>query len=315
MDFLTFAQKQLKHAVQKIKTTMLTIVEHQPEEEDQLPWLILPSHDFRTNSITFLDFSVNEVINLKFPETQGKIICGFSMNWLIMIDDGASEITLFSPITRDQIRLPPIMYKSMKQEFVHKAILSSSPDNSLTDYIVMVIYGESKQLAYYNASIKTWTLLEEAGSYYDDIICFEDGLYAVDEYGKLVIFNPNRCSKITVILNPSLFQGQKLYLVDLEGDLGLVIRYISDEPNIGCGTYKFTVHIQDQGKWVEIKNLDECAALVGYNQSIVLCSERLKGLKSDCIYFTDYYLDEKIKGGSQEICVFSLENCSFQSLR
>ncbi|KAF5740915.1 putative F-box/kelch-repeat protein [Tripterygium wilfordii] len=218
------------------------------------------------------------------------MLCGFSQGWLIMADD-AAIITLFNPLNGAHIQLPPvcpydIIYDERSVRYVHKAILSSSPHCSSSDYNVLVICGEQRELAYYNARTESWTELQkEAGFYYEDIMSFKGELCAVDEYGKLVLINPNSSQKIKVIVEASLLEGQNLYLMDLFGKLCLIVRYRKIED---FQTYRFKVMLQLGGKWQGVKGIGQCEVLLGYNRSMVLYATKVEGvLKDNRICFTD----------------------------
>ncbi|TYH71669.1 hypothetical protein ES332_D05G200400v1 [Gossypium tomentosum] len=156
------------------------------------------------------------------------------------------------------------------------AVLSSPPDRNPYDYILMVIHGEERELAYYSALTQTWIEIQEAGRYYDDIIFRLGKFYAVDKYGKVILCEPGLPPTVDEIAMPWLLRGSKVYLVVM------AIRFLMENPNVGYETYKFDASVGDMGDW---------AILLGQNESMALSIRVVKGAKGNCIYFTDDNFD------------------------
>ncbi|TYH17469.1 hypothetical protein ES288_A05G194100v1 [Gossypium darwinii] len=157
------------------------------------------------------------------------------------------------------------------------AVLSSPPDRNPYDYILVVIHGEERELAYYSALTQTWIEIQEAGRYYDDII-FRLGFYAVDEYGKVILCEPGLPPTVDEITMPWLLRASKVYLVE--------------NPNVGYETYKFEVHLlESYGKRMRVEDMGDWAVFLGQNESMALSIRVVKGAKSNCIYFTDDNFD------------------------
>lgn len=198
---------------------------------------------------------------------------------------------------------------------MHKAILSSDPETQEQDYSVMIIYGENRELARYDSGNKTWTMLQEAGSFYDDIISHKINFYAVDGYGRVV-----RCEKSNVkeIAGPWFFKGNRVYLVVIEEQLSLIIRHWKNNPVSGQKiTHKFEVYDLDGPEnWVHT-DLDGWSVFVGQNQSLAVRVAGSNILKGNCIYFTDDNGDlhkNSITDGRDQ-GVFDVEDETISSLR
>ncbi|MBA0846035.1 hypothetical protein Goarm_022207 [Gossypium armourianum] len=106
----------------------------------------------------------------------GKTICGSSSGFLIMVDE-TSQISMIDPLTKARrFTLPTILpslppkpstdiepsERRLTHKYpVHKAVLSSPPDRNPYDYILMVIHGEERELAYYIRSTLVGVIREK----------------------------------------------------------------------------------------------------------------------------------------------------------
>ncbi|XWS20888.1 hypothetical protein CRYUN_Cryun30bG0007700 [Craigia yunnanensis] len=309
-------------------------MENSTQAEDG-PWLALPYHSNRDKgcSMSLQSVSSDKVHHCELPACAGgKIICGSSSGFLIMVDE-TSEITMIDPATNALFVLPqiPISWApkystdidsgeiiEIRKYLVHKAVLSSPPDCNPYDYILMVIYGEERELASYTACNQTWIKVQEAGRYYDDIIFNMGEFYAVDEYGKVILCQPGFPPNIEEIAMPWLLRGSKIYLVGMENELCVVIRFLKDNPTVGYKTYKFEVHLlESYEQRIHIGNFEDWVFFLGQNESVALPTEVVKGIKGNCIYFTDDNLDAYKYGviGGHDLGVFDREKESFLPLQ
>ncbi|MBA0807980.1 hypothetical protein Gohar_023749 [Gossypium harknessii] len=200
----------------------------------------------------------------------GKTICGSSSGFLIMVDE-TSQISMIDPLSKARrFTLPTILpslppkpstdiepsERRLTHKYpVHKAVLSSPPDRNPYDYILMVIHGEERELAYYSALTQTWIEIQEAGRYYDDIIFRLGKFYAVDEYGKVILCEPGLPPTVDEIAMPWLLRGNKVYLVVMGDALCVAIRFLMENPNVGYETYKFEVHLlESYGKRMRVSD-------------------------------------------------------------
>ncbi|XP_017604192.1 uncharacterized protein LOC108450939 [Gossypium arboreum] len=203
-------------------------MEDSKHAEDK-PWLAIPRHNRENGcSMRFQSVTSNNVYDYELAAcTSGKTICGSSSGFLIMVDE-TSQISMIDPLTKARrFTLPTILpslppkpstdiepsERRLTHKYpVHKAVLSSPPDRNPYDYILVVIHGEERELAYYSALTQTWIEIQEAGRYYDDII-FRLGFYAVDEYGKVILCEPGLPPTVDEIAMPWLLRASKVYLV------------------------------------------------------------------------------------------------------
>ncbi|KAJ8773894.1 hypothetical protein K2173_009325 [Erythroxylum novogranatense] len=257
-----------------------------------------PSTDGSTGII--LKFQLHSNKKVKKPEPlnlevvpRGKPIGGSTTGWLITINNSSEIITLFNTANGAEIQLPPLpLFLNEDVNIVHKAVLSSPPDSLLDDdYVVMIIYGNSKQLACFKEGDETWILLEEAGNSYDDILSHEGALYGVDEYGQVVRCQVDPYSWppiLDVVTDRWFFWGQKLNLAVIEGYVCIVIRFMEDG-GLGRQTCHFKVGAltDDRDKGVIICGLSNWAILLGRSHSVALPPNTVQGLKGNCIYFKD----------------------------
>ncbi|XVF63590.1 hypothetical protein PTKIN_Ptkin09bG0098900 [Pterospermum kingtungense] len=300
-------------------------------QEIDRPWLVFPYQFNRDQGyMSFQSVSSNQVHHYELPGCGvGNNICGSSSSFLIMVDE-ASEITMINPNTNARFVLPQIPNSwapknstdidsgdalETRKYLVHKAVLSSRPDCNPFYYILMVIYGEERELAYYTACNQNWIKVQEAGRYYDDIIFHEGQFYAVSEYGKVILCQPGFPPKIMEIAVPWLLQGSKIYLVGIENELCVVVRFLKDDPDVGYETYNFEVYLLESYEaWKKIESVKGWALFLGQNESVALPTEVVKGVKGDCIYFTDDNLDAYRYGviGGHDLGVFEKGEASFQ---
>lgn len=277
----------------------------------ELPLLLLPNSFLNNNDIkSFLSIPTYKLHHLNLPAAQGKIICGSSAGWLIVIDY-VSTIILINPLTSAHIQLPQI---SPNKVLIHKAILSSEPECDPYNFVVMVIYGEKKQLAYYKARSESWEVLE-AGCYYDDVI--SEGrrkFYAVNEHGKVVKCKVNSLPAFKEVLEPWSFQGNKLYLFRIEGQFFVVFRSLKDHQVSGYETYKFSVFKLNVKKerYHMMGSFPSVALFLGQNQSTWLHADETKGVVGNSIYFTDDYASGCGGGGGHDFGRYNMEDDSVE---
>ncbi|XVE69653.1 hypothetical protein DITRI_Ditri10aG0007700 [Diplodiscus trichospermus] len=295
------------------------------------PWLDLPYH---SNPDEECPFQIVSSSKGELPACHGgKHICGSTSGFLIMADETSEVITMINSTTNAKLFLPQIPTSLAKRStdiigssetrkfLVHKAVLSSPPDENPCDYILMVIYGEDKELAYYTARHQRWIKVQEAGRYYNDIIFYREGFYAVDEYGKVILCRSGFLPNIEEIAMPWLFRGSKIYLVGMEKELCVIIRFLKHNPSLGYETYNFQVHwLESYDERKKIENFEHWVFFVGRNESLALPiqDDVIKDvIKGNCIYFSDDNLDACKYGvtGGHDFGVFDIGEKSFKPLQ
>ncbi|PIA32862.1 hypothetical protein AQUCO_04300059v1 [Aquilegia coerulea] len=219
-----------------------------------------------------------------------------------------------------------------------KVVFSSNSPWSNDDYVIMTIHVSGK-LALFRLKDSMWTIIEEMPNPYDDVIYYKGKFYAVDGMGRAVVVGP---SLTVTLVAYAVYGGDKKYLVELDGELLLVDRYLSigsddypiyhsqiqdyeiyvpnDDTYIVDTTVQFKVFKLDQLKkeWVEVKDLGDRMLFLGDNCSFSALASDFIGSKGNCIYFTDRYFqsnreeDGLFKGHC--IGVFNLEDRSIKPL-
>ncbi|KAK9233253.1 hypothetical protein WN943_023502 [Citrus x changshan-huyou] len=252
-----------------------------------LPWLLLPATKDNEDIKSFLSITTNKLHNFNLPAARGKTICGSSAGWLIM-NDNVSTITLINPLSSAHFQLPQI---STKKVLIHKAILSSDPECDPYNFVVTAICGEKRELIYYKARSESWETLEAAGFYYDDVISYEGReLFAVSDYGKVVCCKVDSLPRFKEIFMPFSFQGNKVYLVCVEGELFVIFRSLREHSLFCYETFKFSVSLLNVEEEISerIKSFPEVAFFLGQNHSVWLpADEDMQGVIGNRIYFTD----------------------------
>ncbi|CAK9180366.1 unnamed protein product [Ilex paraguariensis] len=276
------------------------------------------------------NISSNKFHHLSQLDAQGKRICGSSGGWLIIVGNNF-EIFMLNPLTRAQIQLPSVssfldqadasmqVLDKASTVLIHKAILVSNPDGNLEGYSVMVIYGDSRKLGFHKEGDHSWTSLQDAGSFYDDAVLCDKVLYAVNECGKVnAIRELGNSPVVEEMVPPWFFQGNKVYLVELDEELYIVIRFLEQSPDFGYRTRNFKVYEVDFYVKLHdrIRGIGEWAIFLGHNQSASLSTRRVEGLKENCIYFTDDNTDGYKDGifGGHDTGVFHLDDGSIEPL-
>ncbi|XP_022975457.1 F-box protein SKIP23-like isoform X2 [Cucurbita maxima] len=320
----------------------------------QLPWLIIPLyHDSRCGLFNFSD---NKIHFLHLPEASlGRRRCGSSHGWLVILDE-TPTILLLNPLTRAKCRLPPLStfpnvvsfdysrigreylirtptghiysrnLRQMRDTFVKKIVLSSSPSNQ-NDFSAVAILNHSGDLAFCRSGGESWTFVDDAPSDCEDIV-YSDGLfYAVDKHGVISVMDLRGSrSEVSLVTTGSQSAGDIQYLVKLGRELLLVSRYLDiindamvDELiSVIYRTVRFEVfRMEWEGpRWEKVENLDEMALFVGGNSSMAFSASDFGGISGNCIYYTDDYSDNDYQGQGEEpdMGIFRLCDGSFEQL-
>ncbi|XP_027342021.1 F-box protein SKIP23-like [Abrus precatorius] len=189
--------------------------------------------------------------------------------------------------------------------YMEKVVLSClTPQN---DRFVLLTIHISGKLALFKCGDSDWTIIPDMPTPYDDVCVFERGLYAVDNTGRTVKVGLD--SGLDLVAEP-VFGGDKKYLVESEGELLLVDKYLSsnyfcssglffeeyDEEDDGelCEfgwerTVRFGLFRLDQeGKrWVELKSLGERVLFLGDDCAFSASARDLRVARGNCVLFRD----------------------------
>lgn len=282
----------------------------------QLPLLLIPTtKDKRSNQprcglYEAAQGKTYKTFGVYVPHNSVNRFCGASHGMLAYVDEDL-VITLFNPLTRSSICLPPLnpkatynfkVMRSYKCDYyINKVILSANPF-SCDSFETLVIVGKY-QIAHLKSGDRYWTDHIDAERSFDDIIYYRDKFLAVcSEAG---VFSVEVTSDQTNNAEPYLTihmvaprapsRGQNTtyqhYLAESPGgDLSLVRKF---------GQVNFYEHLKEtlsfkvfkltgNGKqWDEMSSIGNLAIFLGANQSICVSAPDFQGCQPNSIYFTD----------------------------
>ncbi|OVA08552.1 Protein of unknown function DUF295 [Macleaya cordata] len=273
-------------------------------------------------------------IKLDEPETPPKSrFRGSSQGWLVVVELGPI-IFLLNPLSSIQIQLPPVTtfpcvldfdvqhigeeylvqlpgyadpsskcMDNMRDLFITKIVLSSSPTSLNEDYVVVAIHNFfSPRLAYYYK-------------------------------GSVAICDLSGLSPLVTVIEPPLPNDAPqvgdalgIYLVvDSFGELLLVARFCFCGYDSECDsdvlrTYGFYVFKLDLSEpvWVEVESIGDHMLFVGRNSSLCLLATDFSGCDGNCIYFVDDYSElgaaYDFQPGIHDNGVYNIEDCSTKPL-
>ncbi|KAH7840253.1 hypothetical protein Vadar_014786 [Vaccinium darrowii] len=278
---------------------------------------------------------VIRIINL--PEARGKR-CLETLGWLVTISEDG-DMNLLHPFTRVQISLPHVttfQYYHRKWitnhlSFVHKAVLSSHPEKS-DDYVLVVIYGRCRFLAFWRPGAMSWAKVYAGTNSFYDIIFHKGLFYGVVSTGRVLAFDVWGPVAWPVLELPSryIFQVKQPFIVESAGEILIVIQDASlpdfcdddyfvyddrDTSRVGdriCGFKVFKAFLSEE-MWVEITSLGDNALLLGDNASISIDASKFPGIKANCIYYTEDSWEFYERGEVKDACIYYLEDGSRSS--
>lgn len=309
---------------------------------------------YQTRRRGFFSIFSNRLYFLNLPEaSHRRRSCGSSHGWLVILDESPS-IVLLNPLTRKKINLPPLSVfpnvvdfdfyrvgreyilqyaaggetytrslKHMRDFFIKKVILSSSPSND-SDFIAVAILNQSGDLAFCKKGDESWRFIEQALYYCEDVI-YRDGLfYAVDNLGRIAVCDLHGDSPRVSFIDLSWQRrGDMQYLVEASGELLLITRYldyvfIEHQCGMEFKTVQFKVHKLDISgpKWESVETLGDLMLFLGENSSLAFSASDFPECKGNRIYFTDDYSDLNYDGclGNQDIGIYDFDDDSLEPL-
>ncbi|KAJ9165904.1 hypothetical protein P3X46_020719 [Hevea brasiliensis] len=323
----------------------------------QLPWLMLPQSQYNQSHRAFFNLSTNKFHFLNLPEASHRNRhCGSSHGWLIILDD-SPLVLLINPLTRAKFSLPPLTsfpnvvsfnysdigreyalqnssgdrytrsLRQMRDWFIKKVVLSSSPLKA-SNFVAMTILNQTGDLAYCRNGNQSWTIIENARSFCEDVVCFNGFFYAVNKSGQIAICDVTSDSpEVSFIETPRQAGGDMQYLVSSADELLLVTRYLDlefevDHPDrqqyIMYRTIRFEVFRLDWSgpRWVRVRSLGDKVLFIGENTSLSLSATDFSGCMGNCIYYTDDYSDTNYDGhfGEHDLGIFKLLDGSIEPL-
>ncbi|MED6159913.1 hypothetical protein PIB30_046691 [Stylosanthes scabra] len=296
------------------------------------------------------------IYHLTLPDLQYKLIRGSCYGWLIIVSIYEGTITMLNPLTKACLDLPPILnlpdvihdddectyflgpYKIMEpvilanQILVWKVVINSAPmNNNNNDFLAVAIYGASR-LAFYKPKIREWVKLSTShpDTYFQDVIFFEEKIYALDDEGQLYKFHVKMnaeqpAGRVHEVTPPSDILSQEecpnlKYLVGCaDGSLLMVVRHFKNLKENGKKGYHETVKFdvyelkKNAKAWSRISSLGDYVLAIGFNASVQILAADLSNCKGNQIYFTDNETLENHKC-YHNIGIFNLEDESCQTV-
>ncbi|KAM7251548.1 hypothetical protein ACFE04_023431 [Oxalis oulophora] len=290
-----------------------------------VPWMMIVAEnnklglpDSRDNNIRLFcnvfDNCVSYCINL--PELLCRKSRCVGFGWMLTINLDL-QINLINPLSKRKIDLPPESSFTKHHRCPHsepmrirdltiqKAVVSTNPWNTGAKHhnkncIIMTIYGEFRDVVYY-----------------------KDKFYAVDNYEVFACMNVDNddleipIAKHVANIPTWVDHLSHKYLVESCGELLLVCRSY-DETSRPYLTKKFDVlklkkKNEISGEYyefVKVESLDGQALFIGDSASFSLSASKTKGMKGNCIYFTDdHFLNYLCEQGSgSDMGVLDLED-------
>ncbi|XP_020997500.1 F-box protein At1g10110-like [Arachis duranensis] len=310
------------------------------------PWLLLPgtTHDSSLNHI----LDKEQIYHVMFPDfdINDNLIYGSGYGWLITVVISNGAIRMLNPFTKSHLDLPPIstfpdvvryhrdwwhvgeyvlvelsdgsIYTidaiSFHKYEIWKIVISSPPDNE--DFMAVAIYGECGNLAVCKLNDKRWTdiPMEEISPLFQDVIFFQDKIYAVDfdtnlyEFDKKVIMDelgkkprpqlvplltsiggicePPPPAKLATHYNCSM---NKYVIGCVDGSLLMIVKHDDWAMKMLHICNKFDVFklTKNSKEWSRIHSLEDYAVMIGYNSSVQMFPGKSPYCKANHIYYTD----------------------------
>ncbi|KAL5567945.1 hypothetical protein UlMin_024520 [Ulmus minor] len=303
----------------------------------QVPMLLIPDEKEHT-------WRIYNVMSNKFLEKNvlvpyDKRFSGSSEAWLVTIEEDYT-VKLYKPnFMNDEgmskpnriVHLPRLFppvepLEALDIEFRGFHILSTTivtidPIRNPDDFVIMVIYGTSAQLAFIRSAKDTTWIHVNVGERFEfhDVAFYKGKFYAINIKGKVISFDITNSPNLNVNLVTSQISeepilGRRYLVKSQEEELLMVERYSTRDIYEDRKTFKFKVFKLDLDRlrWIEIKSLRNTSLFLGDNSSISIIASNFDGCKSNCIYFTH---DEDTGGygdhGPCDLGIYNLESKRF----
>ncbi|KAM0055043.1 putative F-box domain-containing protein [Helianthus debilis subsp. tardiflorus] len=141
--------------------------------------------------------------------------------------------------------------------------------------------------------------------------------------------------KLALLRKGSVFGGDKKFLVECDGELFMVDKYLSVGPendvedddenyefyeDFDCFMSERTVKLEvykldrEEGRWVEVKDLGDKMLFLGDNCGFSASAEEFPGCKGNCVFFTGQNREDDGLVKSRGVGVFDLESGSIGAI-
>ncbi|KAE9584874.1 putative F-box domain-containing protein [Lupinus albus] len=287
------APNQIHNSTFSLSKRTLFLINPPQQNQQQLlqPWLIKIGHDPSEKTQLWHPlsrFAIKSSIlppPLSFPEL-------LDIYHLPVVDLG-QEFVL-------NIRGPP----SFSSLYMEKVVFSRTGSNS-RGFVLLTIHVSGK-LALFRSGDEGWSIIPDMPTPYDDVCVFKGRFFAVDGTGRTVRVGLDL--DVEIVAEP-VFGGDKKFLVECEGELLLVDKYLSsgyvcsldmfgegggddgDEIfELGCeramkfGLYRLE---EEERRWVELESLNGRVLFLGDDCAFCVPATDLCVAKGDCVIFRD----------------------------
>ncbi|MED6211340.1 hypothetical protein PIB30_072807 [Stylosanthes scabra] len=290
---------------------------------NQIPWLLLPEETFKNHC--YEDEEIHHLMQLPLADDetldthalkeehvyhmmlpdmqkQNMVIRGSGHGWLVMVSISDGSIQMLNPFTNVSLDLPPI---------------SALP----------TIYGQLSRLAFYKAGYTRWVEFPTRDKKFEDVLFFEEKIYAVNKCGQLYEFDTKTIEEgltggihetrppPNVPVSP--YTCRYLFGCD-NGSLLKLVRHVGrPRKTKECEIYEFYIfELKRNGKeWSRLVNLGNHILIIGYNSSAIISVPFLS--KGNQIWYADNQMELQSSTWhpiDQDIGIFDLDDGSFHRI-
>ena len=294
--------------------------------------LLYPSEEEKT--WTIYNATESKYLNLKLSLSYKKSFCGSSQGCLVSVNDNYT-VSIHKPSYTAQgsessteaatkIDLPwnpeDVEFYNQQQgnhgcdHHVIRTLISTDPFLDPDNCVVMVIYGDLSEIAFFRYTKDTaWNAT--ANGNYVDMVYYKNQFYAVTYHGKLVSFDVTNPSTAVKCIAPKFLPytpAVKRYIVESREKLLQVVRYFeySDEDRWTVNFRVFRMDF-DRGRWEEIKTLGGASLFLGDNSSVSVMASDFPACQPNCIYFTQDEDGVRVDQYS-DLGIYDMESESFK---
>ncbi|KAI8569541.1 hypothetical protein RHMOL_Rhmol02G0286500 [Rhododendron molle] len=152
-----------------------------------------------------------------------------------------------------------------------------------------------------------WTTIETREAALKDFTSCNGQFYAINAPGEIYVCDVGGCdptgAHVVGRISDFILSGEgtgeglrRAYIVELEGELLIVIRKLYQCGPLAYRTRSFAAFKVDliRSGWKELKSLGDNALILGSDASISVPASKFKGVRPNCIYYTDEFLIECI---------------------
>nr|CAD1825979.1 unnamed protein product [Ananas comosus var. bracteatus] len=315
-------------------------------------WTALPSDLLAAiaSRLTLIDYSTsakcanpgparlphNTLHRLSVPGLRDKHCIGSQHGWLATLDP-LSELALLNPSPAKKSsslrRHPPQRLRLPRPRRLRLRLPHTQPSLPWFNFRPLppnlFRNASFSKLAFARAGEDRWHLYEDEypDRRYEDVAFCGGRLLALTSQGALLAVELDGdytdCKVVVYDPQDEQFGTYRKYLVvdDATGDLLQVRRELGSGDDDRCSTVRtesITVTRLDEERnvWIPVESLGDRALFVGVGSSVLLSGKEVRGLRRNCVYFTDdrwnLRFSEDVKGDRRDVGIYCLEDGSVQ---